>query len=86
MKLILMALGFAAVLGVSSAHAVQPDEIMNDPVQLVAAWAFEIVDQFHADNPRKAHKDPTRPTAGDRIPLHSRSVRRSSYSRSSRLR
>ena len=33
MKLILMALGFAAVLGVSSAHAVQPDEIMNDPAK-----------------------------------------------------
>jgi cytochrome c-type biogenesis protein CcmH len=33
MKLILAALGFVAVLGMGSADAVQPDEIMNDPAK-----------------------------------------------------
>src|SRR5262245_22004732 len=33
MKLFVAVLGLAAVIGISSAHAVQPDEIMNDPVK-----------------------------------------------------
>jgi cytochrome c-type biogenesis protein CcmH len=33
MKPIFAAMGFVVALGVSSAHAVQPDEIMNDPVK-----------------------------------------------------
>ena len=33
MKPIFVAIGFVVALGLSSAHAVQPDEIMNDPVK-----------------------------------------------------
>jgi cytochrome c-type biogenesis protein CcmH len=33
MKLIFAAIGFVIALGLSSAHAVQPDEIMNDPAK-----------------------------------------------------
>jgi cytochrome c-type biogenesis protein CcmH len=33
MKPILAVLGFMAVLGISAAHAVQPDEVMNDPAK-----------------------------------------------------